>query len=78
MGTVDESLSSMMRYLRSRYLQYVNHVYRRSYTHWKGAYKKSIGLRPHFVLNLNYKIENLLTGIDRSAAVMDGYFDRGV
>ena len=38
----DESLSSMMRYLGSRYVQYVNHVYRRSGTLWEGRYKSSL------------------------------------
>jgi len=38
----DESLSSMMRYLGSRYVQYVNHVYRRSGTLWEGRYKCSL------------------------------------
>ncbi|HEY8037981.1 MAG TPA: transposase [Methylobacter sp.] len=38
----DESLSCMMRYLGSRYVQYVNHVYRRSGTLWEGRYKSSL------------------------------------
>ena len=38
----DESLSSMMRYLGSRYVQYVNHAYRRSGTLWEGRYKCSL------------------------------------
>jgi putative transposase len=38
----DESLSLMMRYLGSRYVQYVNHVYRRSGTLWEGRYKSSL------------------------------------
>jgi putative transposase len=38
----DESLSRMMRYLGSRYVQYVNHVYRRSGTLWEGRYKSSL------------------------------------
>ncbi|MDP1665013.1 MAG: transposase [Methylobacter sp.] len=33
----DESLSCLMRYLGSRYVQYVNHVYRRSGTLWEGV-----------------------------------------
>lgn len=31
-----------MRYLGSRYVQYVNHVYRRSGTLWEGRYKSSL------------------------------------
>ncbi len=38
----DESLTHMMRYLGSRYVQYVNHVYRRSGTLWEGRYKSSL------------------------------------
>lgn len=38
----DESLSLMMRYLGSRYVQYVNHTYRRSGTLWEGRYKSSL------------------------------------
>jgi len=38
----DESLSCMMRYLGSRYVQYVNHVYHRSGTLWEGRYKSSL------------------------------------
>lgn len=38
----DESLSHMMRYLGSRYVQYVNHIYRRSGALWEGRYKSSL------------------------------------
>ena len=38
----EESLPRMMRYLGSRYVQYVNHVYRRSGTLWEGRYKSSL------------------------------------
>lgn len=38
----EESLSYMMRYLGSRYVQYVNHVYQRSGTLWEGRYKSSL------------------------------------
>lgn len=38
----DESLSRMMRYLGSRYVQYVSHVYRRSGTLLEGRYKSSL------------------------------------
>ncbi|MDO9268183.1 MAG: transposase [Methylobacter sp.] len=33
----DESLSCLMRYLGSRYVQYVNHVYRRAARYGKGV-----------------------------------------
>lgn len=38
----DESLSLMMRYLGSRYVHYVNHLYRRSGTLWEGRYKSCL------------------------------------
>lgn len=38
----DESLSHMMRYLGSRYVQYVNRVYRRSGTLWEGRFRSSL------------------------------------
>ena len=38
----DESLPSMMRYLGSRYVQYVNYTYKRSGTLWEGRYKSSL------------------------------------
>jgi putative transposase len=38
----DEGLCSLMRYLGSRYVQYINHVYRRSGTLWEGRYKSSL------------------------------------
>ena len=38
----DEGLSHMMRYLGSRYVQYVNYVYRRSGTLWEGRFKSSL------------------------------------
>ncbi len=38
----EESLSRMMRYLGSRYVQYVNYVYRRSGTLWEGRFKSSL------------------------------------
>ena len=38
----DESLTGMMRYLGSRYVQYVNYTYKRSGTLWEGRYKSSL------------------------------------
>jgi len=38
----DDSLSGMMRYLGSRYVQYVNYTYQRSGTLWEGRYKSSL------------------------------------
>lgn len=38
----EESLSRMMRYLGSRYVQYINYVYRRSGTLWEGRFKSSL------------------------------------
>jgi putative transposase len=38
----DAGLSRMMRYLGSRYVQYVNYVYRRSGTLWEGRFKSSL------------------------------------
>ncbi|MBI1175143.1 MAG: transposase [Sideroxydans sp.] len=38
----EESLPYMMRYLGSRYVQYVNHVYKRSGTLWEGRYKSCL------------------------------------
>ena len=37
----EEGLSRMMRYLGSRYVQYVNYVYRRSGTLWEGRFKSN-------------------------------------
>lgn len=38
----EEGLSRMMRYLGSRYVQYVNYVYRRSGTLWEGRFKSNL------------------------------------
>ena len=38
----EEGLSLMMRYLGSRYVQYVNYVYRRTGTLWEGRYKSCL------------------------------------
>ena len=38
----EESLAGMMRYLGSRYVQYVNYTYKRSGTLWEGRYKSSL------------------------------------
>ena len=38
----DESLTGMMRYLGSCYVQYVNYTYKRSGTLWEGRYKSSL------------------------------------
>lgn len=38
----EEGLSRLMRYLGSRYVQYVNQVYRRSGTLWEGRYRSSL------------------------------------
>ena len=37
-----EGLSLLMRYLGSRYVQYVNYVYKRSGTLWEGRFKSSV------------------------------------
>lgn len=38
----EEGLSRMMRHLGSRYVQYVNHIYRRNGRLWEGRYKSSL------------------------------------
>ncbi len=38
----EDALSLMMRYLGSRYVQYVNHAYRRTGTLWEGRFKSSL------------------------------------
>lgn len=38
----EEALPCMMRYLGSRYVQYINYVYRRTGTLWEGRYKSNL------------------------------------
>ena len=52
-----EGLSRMMRYLGSRYVQYVNYVYKRSGTLWEGRFKSSLVDSDHYLLTCSRYIE---------------------
>ena len=52
-----QSLSGMMRYLGSRYVQYVNYTYRRSGTLWEGRYKSSLIETEQYLLTCYRYIE---------------------
>ncbi|MDD2893356.1 MAG: transposase [Halothiobacillaceae bacterium] len=55
--TNEDGLSSLMRYLGSRYVQYVNFVYRRSGTLWEGRFKSSLVDQEQYLLTCYRYIE---------------------
>lgn len=52
-----EGVSRMLRYLGSRYVQYVNYVYKRSGTLWEGRFKSSLVDSDHYLLTCYRYIE---------------------
>jgi putative transposase len=53
----EDGLSRLMRYLGSRYVQYVNFVYRRRGTLWEGRYKSSLVQAETYLLTCMRYIE---------------------
>ena len=53
----EDGLSRLMRYLGSRYVQYVNFVYRRRGTLWEGRFKSSLVDQEHYLLTCYRYIE---------------------
>jgi len=53
----EDGLSRLMRYLGSRYVQYVNFVYRRRGTLWKGRFKSSLVDQEQYLLTCYRYIE---------------------
>ena len=60
----EDGLSRLMRHLGSRYVQYVNFVYKRRGTLWEGRYKSSLVDQEQYLLNKRYR-SRILFGSER-------------